>query len=325
MVKKVRCGLIGCGEHAFRAHAVPLIDSKTLELVAISDVSDGVMGEFEDKCKRTFKKCSTLKYLLKHCEIDAVFIATPDIYHADMIEEAVQAGKHVFVEKPIATTEVELKSVQENIKEAERKGLIISSCHPRRFDPPFLWLKKNLRKYTNVLGPVVSFYFDFSYHRPWDKNKHGGSLLLDHGNHEIDLLHFIFGYSDFWACKLKDTHDRYHVTGIRNDGIVFNFSGTRYLGASNYNEYARIRFEKGEMSISTANGQVFVYCHEDNSSQTLSAEPTDYRRRFKDTTENFGEAILGKSKVYLSSEDLIVNTTFSVSLKKQSFLNYKFI
>ncbi len=324
-MKKIKCGIVGCGEHAFRAHVVHLINSKALELVAISDVSDVVMDKFEEKCNRNFKKCATLTDLLKQ-EVDAVFIATPDIYHAAMVTEAIEAGKHIFVEKPVATTERELKLVYEKIKEAERKGLIVSSCHPRRFDPPFLWIKDNLPKYIGVLGPVVSFSFDFSYHRPWDKDKHGGSLLLDHGNHEIDLLHFLFGYSGFWACKLRDTHDRYHVSGFRNDEIAFSFSGTRYLGASNYNEYATIRFEKGEMSLAAShdNGRVFVRSHEDNNSQTLYAGATDYVRRFKDTTENFGQAILGESENYLSLKDLLVNTTFSVSLKEKSVLNYRF-
>lgn len=322
-MKKVKCGIIGCGEHAFRAHAMHIINSDTFELVGISDASSAAMSEFEKKCNRTFKKCDTLTDLLRQ-DIDAVFIETPDIYHATMVAEAVEAGKHVFVEKPIATKEGEINSICEKIKEAERKGLIVSSCHPRRFDPPFLWLKENLTRFSRVFGPIVSFSFDFSYHRPWDKGKHGGSLLLDHGNHEIDLLHFLFGYSDFWACKSWDSYDRYQVSGIRNDRIAFNFSGTRYLDASNYNEYATIRFEKGEVSMATDHGQVFIRNHECNTLRNLCVGATDYIRRFKDTNENFGQAVLRKSENYLSLKDLLVNTTFSVSLKEKTILSYKF-
>ncbi len=63
--------------------------------------------------------------------------------------------------------------------------------------------------------------FDFFYHHPTATWKHDRSLLLDHANHEIDLLNFIYGITGFSASRLKDAYDGYEISGVRTDVYPF--------------------------------------------------------------------------------------------------------
>lgn len=319
-MKKVKYGIIGCGKHALQSHAILTKDSPTLELVALCDLSKKQMKNFESEYGKTLTKFSSEEAMLNSPGINAVLIGTPDDCHTASIVKAIEAGKHVFAEKPLATNIPDLKRIQAIIEKAQKKKLVLTSCHPRRYDPPFLWLKRNLPEFISNLGPVFSFEFDFSYHKPSKLWKHNRGLLMDHANHEIDLLHFLLGYPKFFkAIKLIDSFDRYKITGWRDDGITFAFSGTRCLETKKYDEFVTIRFEKGLLFLSASydGGIAVVKTHDTRSEKTYKSGETNYDIRFKDTTENFGQAILNQAQNYLTSDDLYINTALSVVLTRQ--------
>lgn len=315
-MEKVKYGIIGCGKHALQSHALVTRNSDYLQLLALSDISIESMRKFEKQYGQELKKYSTEEDIL-NSDIDAVLISTPDECHAQAMYNALEAGKHVFVEKPLGTIEKDLKLITKSIELAKRKNLILTSCHPRRFDTPFAWLKENIKEIKKELGESINFEFDFSYHKPSKDWKRDRGLLLDHANHEIDLLHFIYGYSDFEVTKLIDDYDRYHIVGMREDGLAFSFSGTRRLDSRKYDEFVKIRFERGELTLDAHKGTLIVTNHDARKIKKLNVRGTDYQKRFKLTTDNFGATILGKDVNYLTDKDLYVNNALSILLSVQ--------
>ena len=92
---------------------------------------------------------------------------------------------------------------------------------------------------------IIFFRFCFCYHKATKVGLHTG-LLMDHVNHEIDLVNWYFGACPFKAYKLKDSNNEYAVSGIREDGLIFSFAGVRSLERSIFQETMDLRFEKGE-------------------------------------------------------------------------------
>lgn len=317
----IKYGILGCGKHALQSHAIPGKEVKEFKLTTLCDISETNMDAFEEAYGESLLKFTDSGKFF-HSDVEAVLIATPDEYHFSNLFSVVQMGKHCLVEKPLVTTIKDLKSLQTILDTADDHDIIITSCHPRRFDPPFVWLKENLDGLMRNLGNVVSFHFDFSYHKPSKDWKQERGLLLDHVNHEIDLLHYLFGHQEFQTSKLIDSFDRYHVTGVREDDIVFEFRGTRRLDLRKYPEWATIRFDSGEVSIDAHQGKARVYFHNLGRVKETDIPPTDYQQRNFGVMQNFADAIRGSCKSYLSADDLYVNSAMSVILtERRNFIS----
>jgi len=320
--QKIKYGIIGCGKHTLNSHAIPCKDVSNLELKAICDISLEGLTKFEEVYGKPLDKFTDREKFF-NSNIDAILIGTPDECHSKDLTDSIHAGKHTFVEKPLATGISELPQLEDTLSVALKKDLIISSCHLRRFDPPFMWLKENLPKLTEKFGNPISFGFDFSYHKPTKIWKHTRGLLLDHANHEIDLVNYLFGHSGFEAKKLVDKFDHYQVFGKRNDGINFEFQGTRRLDSREFLEWVKIRFEKGELLLDTHLGSARIHDHENNLVYEEKVPATDYDLRGKRTLVNFANAIQGKEPCYLTHEDLYVNTATSVILTERDNWKYE--
>jgi len=321
-MKKIKYGIMGCGKHALQTHAIPAKEIKELELKAVYDISQEQMDNFEKSYGRKLSKYSDRLSFLE-IPLDAVLISTPDEFHFQDLKAVIDSEKHVFIEKPLVSTIQELGKLKDLLKDAKRKDLIVSSCHLRRFDPPFLWLKNNIYSFLYDFGRVESFYFDFSYHKPSKKWKHNRSLLLDHVNHEIDLLHFLLGYESFKATRIKDSFDEYHVAGLRADKTSFEFKGTRRLDSRNYLEFVSIRFERGRLDLETHKGYATIHDHEKDEVYTKRVRPTDYELRGKMTMIDFVKAINKVSLCYLAQHDLYINTSTAVNLAEKGKLELK--
>lgn len=129
--------------------------------------------------------------------IDLVVIATPNDTHFDLASRALDAGKHVVVDKPFTTTVNEARQL---IALAEKKKLLLSVFHNRRWDGDFLTLKQLFDEGT--LGEVVHFESHFDRFRPvvqrrWrEEPGAGGGLWFDLGPHLLDQALQLFGDPD---------------------------------------------------------------------------------------------------------------------------------
>jgi predicted dehydrogenase len=170
-VEKTRVGVVGVG-HLGSLHLKMLISMPDVAVTGLFDADSEKAGKVAGHQGVTAK--SSLAELLK--EVDAVTIATPTGSHHLVAMEALRAGKHVFVEKPITQTVAEADEI---CAEARRNGLIVQVGHIERFNPAILALEKY---------PISPMFVES--HRLAQFNPRGTdvAVVLDLMIHDIDLI-----------------------------------------------------------------------------------------------------------------------------------------
>ncbi len=139
---------------------------------------------------------STYAELLADPAIELVVVNTPNITHFEYTKLALEAGRHVIVEKPFTVTAEEASIL---ISLAERNNLKLSVYHNRRYDSDFKIIKKILSE--GVLGPIVEAEFHFDrYKEDISPKQHkeipvpGTGALYDLGSHLTDQALQLFGW-----------------------------------------------------------------------------------------------------------------------------------
>jgi predicted dehydrogenase len=254
--------------------------------------------------------------------VQAVIIASPDHLHPGQLRMAIEAGLHVLVEKPLAVHGQGLAHVHEAFKLAQAKKLVISSCHVRRFDPPYRWLRDNLADLIERFGSLVHVTLDFSYHRPSDGWKHERSLLLDHWGHEVDFLRFLLSDRPLMAVCQHDSYDSYAVAGQIGNDVGFQCLGTRRLYEGIFAEEVRLRFDQGTVTLNTMTGRLIESDHDSVLDTLDEVQPTDHAARLRGVMANFAEAIGGRP-CYLTPDDILVNTVSGIELVQEDSFFYQ--
>ncbi|MCC5611036.1 Gfo/Idh/MocA family oxidoreductase [Nostoc sp. CHAB 5834] len=314
MNSSLNLAFIGLGEHQTRAHLKHLYTlaqvGEPLRFVGAVDPDPDAFERIKDGLGLSIPRYHSVESLLAIPELDAVFIGSPDESHIVHLNQAVSRKIHVFCEKPLAVTLNESAHLARLLRTAESLGLVVSSCHPRRFDPPLVQLKANLDSLVAKHGKLRSFDFSFWYPRVTEGWKLNRSLLLDHFGHEIDLLNFLFGTEKFTATKAADSHDYYQVLGQTESGLTFRFMGSRHLTEAKYHEALTLSFEKEVIYLNLNSGEY----QEMLSGEKTMGPPMDYDARFLELNSNFIDAVRGKSKSYLTHAVMLRNNVSAVEL-----------
>lgn len=143
--------------------------------------------------------------LLSDDDIDLVIVNVPDKFHFNMCKQAIEAGKHVVVEKPFTQT---VEQADELIHLAKSKNLILSVYQNRRWDGDFLTVKKILE--SGMLGRLVELESHFDRYRnfiqegTWKEaggERHG--VLFNLGSHMVDQILVLFGMPKSITAKLN--------------------------------------------------------------------------------------------------------------------------
>src|ERR1041385_1168485 len=125
---RVRMGYIGLGNRGDQVHEA-FLEHGDQETVAVCDLRDDYMDFAIKKSRATPKKYNDYKALLDAKDVDAVVVATPDHWHALMFIDACNAGKDVYVEKPLSLTVVEGRKM---VEAAERTKRVVQVGTNRR-------------------------------------------------------------------------------------------------------------------------------------------------------------------------------------------------
>lgn len=314
--KPIKIGIVGLGEHMVRAHVAHLSKIKDIQITRYFDPNENADTMcFYDYDIKPIQ--SDFEEILSDKSINVVFIGSPDEYHAEQMLKCIEAGKHVFCEKPMAVSFDDKYVLQKALYLASVNGLMVSSCHPRRFDHPFIWLKKQLNlQYSSFrirLGKITDFEFNFWYHEVTDEWKKHRSLLKDHFGHEIDLYRFLFGSKHSWCATMKhDSFYSYKVVGESEDSNFpnFMFTGNRSLSEKVYQETVVIKGTKDAFVMQLNSGIGFWM----KNGQTEEFPKMDYEDKFQSVSENFINAVSGVSEPYLTYEDMLVNNISGVDL-----------
>ncbi|HYN88505.1 MAG TPA: Gfo/Idh/MocA family oxidoreductase, partial [Ardenticatenaceae bacterium] len=191
MSKTIKIGLVGCGDIARRVHLGILRRLPGAELAAIAEPDSCRRDEARSRAPAalTFED---YRELLAAPGIDAVVICVPNDLHVEVAVAAIRAGKHVYLEKPLAT---ELEDGRRILDAWRAAGVVGMIGFNYRFNPLHQSARRQLRR--NPIGPLVAARSIFSIAAqplpPWKQSRQsGGGVLLDLASHHIDLVHFYF-------------------------------------------------------------------------------------------------------------------------------------
>lgn len=185
----LRAGLIGFGLAGRYFHA-PLLRAAGIQVAAVvTSRIDAVRESLGDA-----DVVSSADELLVRNDIDLVAIASPSPLHAPQAAAALEAGKHVVVDKPFSATAAEASDLGQL---ADRRGLKIAVFHNRRWDSDFLTLRRLIAE--DRLGAINSYHVRWDRFRPqvtdrWrERNEPATGSLYDLGSHLIDQVLLLFG------------------------------------------------------------------------------------------------------------------------------------
>lgn len=190
----------------------------------------GVLERTKNICQQKYPSVKTfrsLEDLLNDKSIDLVIVNTPNTTHYDFTKKAIEAGKHVVVEKPFTVKSSEAKEL---IKLAKKHNIKLSVYHNRRWDSDFKTVKKIIN--TGVLGDIVEaeFHYDrfepeLSYKIHKETPTEGVGSLYDLGSHIIDQALQIFGMPKSVFATLDS---------FRNDSKVGDYFDVKLYYNSHY-------------------------------------------------------------------------------------------
>ena len=205
----LKVGILGCGLISQAAHLIGCTKARNIKLQAICDVSE----ELREKMAAVYQPESVYadyEQMLADPEIDAVVIGIGDQFHTPCAEQAIRAGKHVLIEKPMG---VSVEACEELKKLAEEEKRLVQIGHMKRFDEGLQYAKRfreeklgepvvyrgwycdSIGRYTLTDNVMPVIYSSAQARKPAGNPKSilDHYYLLGHGSHLFDTPLFLMG------------------------------------------------------------------------------------------------------------------------------------
>jgi UDP-N-acetyl-2-amino-2-deoxyglucuronate dehydrogenase len=247
--------IIGCGRIAER-HALQI--SRMANLVAVCDI-DIEKAKLLSKTYKAAYFDDAKNMLLAFPEIEIVSICTPNYLHAEHSILALNNGKHVLCEKPLA---IQVPDAQNMIEAAERNQKKLFVVKQNRYNPPVVALKSLLN--DNKLGNINSFQINCFWNRPdeyyistWKGKKElDGGTLFTQFSHFIDLLYWLLG--DVKSVKANISNFQHAKIDIEDAGVVLFEMNSGAIGTMNYNVNAFKKNMEGSITLFGEKGTIKI-------------------------------------------------------------------
>ncbi len=228
IVKDDHCvwiGVLGCGPIAQFAHFDACRKAGNTELYAICDLADDLRERMAE-IHQPKVVYSNFDAMLADPKVKAVIIAIADQFHVAAALKAIEAGKHVLVEKPLGTT---IESCRDLRDKVAATGVIVQVGNNRRFDPGIAFARKFIAEEMGQRIALKSWYYDSAYRytmtdnlqpipftsakalRPEGnpKSDRRRYYLLTHGSHLVDTARFLGGPIAAVRARLLERFDSY--------------------------------------------------------------------------------------------------------------------
>jgi predicted dehydrogenase len=266
----IKFAVIGQG-HIGKRHAEMIRRNPDSTLVAVCDVlpiEEIGLGNIEEAYFTNFEDL-----LAADLDIDVVNICTPNGFHADYAIKALQAKKHVVLEKPIALTKVDAEKILFKSLEMSKH---VFSVMQNRYSPPSVWLKELAD--NNTLGDIFMVKLDCYWNRDdryYKKGNWHGDAKLDGGtlftqfSHFIDIMYWLFGdvkniggnFADFNHRDLTDFEDSGVVTFDFINGGMGSLNYSTSIWDTNLESSITIIGSKGTVKVAGQYMNEVTYCH----------------------------------------------------------------
>jgi UDP-N-acetylglucosamine 3-dehydrogenase len=289
---KVRVGILGCGAIMRKRHFPETQAHPDAQIVALMDP---VLSRAEEMAAKApgAKAFTDHHKLLEMKDLDAVIISSPNVFHAPETIDALNAGKHVLVEKPMATTRDDAKAM---IAAAKKSKKFLMVGQNQRLMAPHVRAKQILTEGT--LGRPLTFRTTFKHPGPekwsvegtrswfFDKSQAAMGVCGDLGVHKADLLRFLLGDEFTEVCAMIGTLDKKDASGkpIAVDDNAFavlrmkrGVMGSMMISWTNYSasedNSTFIFCEKGSLALGTDPEYGVIISHRDGKVDKLKVGP----------------------------------------------------
>lgn len=217
--RKLKIGVIGCGPIAQFAHFESCQKARNAELHSICDRAEDLLFQMKHiwHPKQAFKDYDAM---LNDSELEAVIVATSDAFHVPLALRAVEAGKHVLVEKPLSHSIEECIALKEA---AEKHNLLVQVGHMKRFDEGIRYAQQFIKERLGELIALKAWYGDNTHRYTMTDNvqpkpfKSKEALkpdfnekadleryyMMAHGSHLLDTANFLGGQIGKVHAKLR--------------------------------------------------------------------------------------------------------------------------
>ena len=268
--QKIKFAVVGCG-HIGKRHAEMIQQNPESQLVALVDIQDKYKLNIDNYNVPFYFSIDEL--LNANTEVDVITIASPNSYHAEHALKALEAKKHIVVEKPMSLTKSDAEKV---IYKALNVHRHVFAVMQNRYSPPSEWIKELIDK--DVIGKVFMVQLNCFWNRDdryyksdsWHGKKDlDGGTLFTQFSHFIDIMYWLFGDIENIVSRITD-HNHQHLTEFEDSGVVtFDFvnGGTGTLNFStsvwdkNLESSMTIIAEKGSIKIGGQYMDKVEYCH----------------------------------------------------------------
>ena len=327
-MERIHIGVIGAGAIA-PAHCSGIQKHPNATLAAIADVNEGRAQELQNRFSVP-KRYATVEDLIADSEIDAVSIGLPTFLHARTAIAALEAGKHVLLDKPFAMNSREAESV---VAAADKAGVVFTVGMNQRFTNEAQTAKAIIAR-----GDAGELYHaEAAWCRrtgaprfgTWfgDKSRAGGGTLLDIGVHVLDLTLYLLG--EFKPVSVSGaTYTKFGNRGLGEGGWGKSDPEERIFDVDDFaaaliklesgasvalkTSWARHQFDANihgvdlygtEAGVSTFPPRIARYGATQGEYETVDIKGLDLRFPQMDRMYNWIDAILGKDELACKPEE----------------------
>jgi predicted dehydrogenase len=304
----LRIGVLGCGPIAQFAHFEACRKARNAELYAVCDVADE-LRERMFLIHQPRVAYADYRLMLADDRVDAVIIAIADQFHVAAALQALEAGKHVLIEKPLGTT---VESCVELRDKAGSTGLVVQVGNNRRFDPGIAFARQFIR---DELGPRLSlkaWYHDSVFRYTMTDNLQpipitsGQALrpegdpkadrphyfLLTHGSHLFDTARFLGGpMTRVRARRLERASALCWFIDVDFADGALGHLDLHIPVRGDFEEGFELQGERGSIT-----GRVFLpWFHKSSEVECFSARDRQYRRVLGEDAHTYKRQVEGFS------------------------------
>ena len=232
----VRAAVIGLGRAGWNIHVRTMQEREDFDVVAVADPDPVRQQQAQEEAAA--QPFDDLDSLLKGCDAELIVVATASVDHANHSIAALEAGRHVLTEKPMATA---LEDADRMLAAAEKMGKILTVHQSRRWGEDFLFIRQMLK--DERLGHVFFIRlggYGYSRRNDWQTlRKYGGGLLNNNGVHVVDQCVLLMEspivdvFGDLQQIlQPGDTEDHLKVVMRGENGRVIDLELTNVCAAS---------------------------------------------------------------------------------------------
>lgn len=311
----LKIGDIGTGKIAQYRHLPEIQNNSHANVSAVCDIvetrAEQVAQEYKCKAFTDYQE------LLQDQEIDAVVIATTNVTHAEIAIAALDLGKHVLCEKPMATT---LDDAQKMLRAAKSSGKQLMIAHNQRLEPAHVKARQLIKSgklgkvltFTSIFGHPGCEYWAIDGENTWFfKKEHAGlGVLGDLAIHKFDLMRFLLDDDYIEAFSILETLSKTYPNGeqidVEDNATCFVRTKKGALGTiiaswtyENEDNSTRIYAENGVLEIYTNPDFPLIvnYDHQTSEWHKLGRQSTNVEQVKSGIIDAFIDALIAEENV----------------------------